>query len=72
MQEAGIGISVHFIPHFLLSFWKDRYNLKAENFPNAHKAFLAELSLPIFPQMTEHQMQKVAETVIKIGRCNAR
>lgn len=68
MQECGVGISVHFIPHFLLSFWKNRYNLDPRDFPNAHKAFLSEISIPIFPQMTQNQREKIAETIIKIGR----
>lgn len=72
IQEAGIGISVHFIPHFFLAFWKNRYNLNPKDFPNAHKAFLSEISLPIFPQMTESQREKTAETIIKIGRAYER
>jgi len=35
MTRAGIGTSVHFIPLHLHPYWRDTYNLRPEDFPNA-------------------------------------
>ena len=39
MAGAGIGTSVHFIPLHLHPYWRDRYSLRPEQFPNATRAF---------------------------------
>lgn len=66
LQENGIGISMHFIPHFHFTYWKNR-GLNAKDFPNAERQFQKTLTLPMWPDMTEQMIQKVIETVIKIG-----
>lgn len=67
LQEEGIGVSMHFIPHFLMSFWKQR-GLDEKCFPNAQKHFESTISLPLWPDMTQQMIDKVIETVLKIGR----
>ena len=47
MCEEGIGCSVHFIPLHLQPYWRDRYDLKDEDFPVASAAFQRVVSLPI-------------------------
>ena len=71
LQEKGIGISMHFIPHYKFSLWQGT-NLSEKDFPNAEEHFLRTLSLPLWPGMTEIMVQKVIDTVIKIGIENAR
>ena len=68
MQEAGLGISVHFIPIFHFSYWRELYkDFTAEYYPNAEKQYSTTISIPLFPDMTEEQAQLVIDTVIKIG-----
>lgn len=48
LQERGLGISMHFIPIFHFSYWKELYpDFKAENFPNAEEKYLETISLPL-------------------------
>lgn len=69
LQENGIGISVHFIPLFYFSYWKEKYpEFKETAFPNAKFNFERTISLPLWPDMSEEMAQKVVETVIKIGK----
>lgn len=73
MQEAGLGISVHFIPIFHFTYWHELYpDFTAENFPNAERQYNNTISIPLFPDMTDEQAQLVIDTVIKIGNENRR
>ena len=73
MQEAGLGISVHFIPIFHFTYWRELYpDFTAENFPNAESQYCMTISIPLFPDMTDEQAKLVIDTVIKIGNENRR
>ena len=73
MQEAGLGISVHFIPIFHFTYWRKLYpDFTAENFPNAERQYNNTISIPLFPDMTDEQAQLAIDTVIKIGNENRR
>ena len=71
MQEAGLGISVHFIPIFHFTYWKELYkDFTKENFPNAEDYYSRTISIPLYPDMTDEQAEYVIQTVIKIGKEN--
>lgn len=68
LQERGLGISMHFIPIFHFSYWKELYpDFKAENFPNAEEKYLETISLPLWPDMTEGITDYVIECVKAVG-----
>ncbi|MBO4639646.1 MAG: DegT/DnrJ/EryC1/StrS family aminotransferase [Treponema sp.] len=68
MQEAGLGISVHFIPLFHFTYWRELYpNFTAENFPNAEVQYNRTISIPLYPDMTKEQAELVIATVTRIG-----
>ena len=68
LQERGLGISVHFIPHFELTFLKERYGLRAQDFPNAAAHYAQSISLPFWPDMTDEDVQYVIDTVIDTAK----
>ena len=59
MAAAGIGTSVHFIPLHLHPYWRDRYSLRPEQFPNATRAFKHVVSLPLYTRMTDADQDRV-------------
>ena len=63
MAERGVGCSVHFIPLHLHPYWRDRYGLKPEQFPNAQDLYSRVVSLPLFTKMDETDQKKVIDTV---------
>jgi dTDP-4-amino-4,6-dideoxygalactose transaminase len=63
LQERGIGISVHFIPLHTMPYYKNRYSLEDNDFPETLKTFNRTISLPIWPGMTESQIDRVHATV---------
>ncbi len=71
MQEAGLGISVHFIPIFHFTYWKELYpDFTAENYPNAERQYNRTISIPLYPDMTEEQADYVIKIVTDIGKSN--
>lgn len=71
LQQEGLGISVHFIPLFHFTYWKELYpNFTAEIFPIAEEHYSNTISIPLFPDETEEQSDYVIKTITKIGNEN--
>ena len=68
LAEKGIGASVHFIPLHLHPYWRDRYNLKPEQFPHSQQLFEQSVSLPLYTKMTEGDQERVIEAIKSIFR----
>ena len=66
MTEEKIGTSVHFIPLHLHPYWRDQYDYKPEDFPVALDVFNRAVSLPIYPKMTDADVDRVINAVRKI------
>ena len=66
MAKENIGTSVHFIPLHLHPYWRDRYNYKPEDFPIAYDVFTRAMSLPIYPKMTDKEVEAVIIAVKKV------
>jgi dTDP-4-amino-4,6-dideoxygalactose transaminase len=64
IQEHGVGISVHFIPLHTMPYYKERFSFEDKDFPQTLKTYSQTISLPIWPGMTEAQINKVI-TVVK-------
>jgi dTDP-4-amino-4,6-dideoxygalactose transaminase len=60
---AGIGCSVHYIPLHLHPYWRERYGLRAEDFPRSQHAYERIVSLPLYTRMGEADVQRVATAV---------
>ncbi|HWI10199.1 MAG TPA: DegT/DnrJ/EryC1/StrS family aminotransferase, partial [Burkholderiaceae bacterium] len=60
---AGIGCSVHYIPLHLQPYWRDRYALRAGQFPHSQHAYERMLSLPIYTRMTDADVRRVVDAV---------
>ena len=59
-----VAVNVHFVPLPMLSYYRSLgYNIA--NYPNAHRHFEHEVSLPVYPQLTNEQIQIVIATVVK-------
>jgi dTDP-4-amino-4,6-dideoxygalactose transaminase len=63
MQRSGIGVSVHFIPLHIMPYYRERYDLAAEDFPETLKRFRETVSLPVWPGMTAEQTDRVISAV---------
>jgi dTDP-4-amino-4,6-dideoxygalactose transaminase len=68
MKDAGIGVSVHFIPLHTMPFYKKRYNHVDGDFPETMKSFSGELSLPLWPGLAKDQIDRIIKTVADVCR----
>ncbi len=59
----GIGCSVHYIPLHLHPYWRERYGLRAEDFPASQRAYERMLSLPLYTRMTDADVDRVAASL---------
>jgi dTDP-4-amino-4,6-dideoxygalactose transaminase len=63
LKEQKIGTSVHFIPLHLHPFYKRAFGYQPTDFPQATAAFDRIISLPIFPKMSDSQVERVIDAV---------
>lgn len=66
MAEKNIGTSVHFIPLHIQPYWRDRYSFKPDDFPVALDVYQRSVSLPIYPKMTDDDVERVIDAVMAI------
>jgi perosamine synthetase len=66
LKLRGIGTSVHWTPLHMHPYYQQTYDLKREDFPVAARISQEIISLPIYPGMTESEIQYVAETLLAI------
>jgi dTDP-4-amino-4,6-dideoxygalactose transaminase len=71
LRRQGIGTSVHFIPIPLHPFFAAAAELKQNSCPAALALYPRLVSLPLYPAMTESQVEQVAGAVKTIAQ-NAR
>ncbi|MFW6214457.1 MAG: DegT/DnrJ/EryC1/StrS family aminotransferase [Alkalispirochaetaceae bacterium] len=67
LTALGIGSSVHYKPLHLMPYWRDRLTLTPEDFPNATRRFEEVVSLPLWPGMSEQQVDRTIEAVLTLG-----
>jgi perosamine synthetase len=66
LRSRGIGASVHFIPVYRLSYYRERFGWRAEEFPVTEAIFRSSISLPCFPRMTSADVERVISAVAEI------
>lgn len=62
IAKSGVAVNVHFIPMPMLTFFKEQ-GYKIEDYPQAYDNFKCEISLPIYPQLTEQQTEYIIKSV---------
>jgi dTDP-4-amino-4,6-dideoxygalactose transaminase len=65
MYERGVSVNVHFVPLPMLTLFKN-LNYDIEEFPVSKETFLREISLPIYPQLTDNQLEMITSTLINV------
>jgi dTDP-4-amino-4,6-dideoxygalactose transaminase len=59
LSDRGIGTSVHYVPLHRHPYWRDRYQLTPEMFPQADAAYQAMISIPLFTAMGDSDQDRV-------------
>jgi len=68
LQKVGISTRPATHAVHMLSFYKEKYNLRPTDFPNAHVANHCSISLPLFHGMKENEQDFVIEEVLGFNK----
>ena len=63
ITKTGVSVNVHFIPMPMLTVFKN-LGYKIEDFPIAYDNYSREISLPIYPQLTNEQIDYICKAVL--------
>lgn len=72
LAQRGVATSVHFIPIFLHSYYRNKYGFKVEDYPVTMANFERFLSLPLNPRMSDDDVDFVISSVIDLAAANQR
>jgi UDP-4-amino-4,6-dideoxy-N-acetyl-beta-L-altrosamine transaminase len=65
LRKADIGVNVHYIPVYKLPYYQE-HGYKDVCCPNAEEFYSRAITLPLFADMTEQQVNYVATQVVRI------
>jgi dTDP-4-amino-4,6-dideoxygalactose transaminase len=68
LAAERIGTSVHYRPLHEMTYWKERYRCEQSEFPVASRYFEGAVTLPLFPGMTDAEVDRVVSAVQAILR----
>ena len=64
IAKSEVAVNVHFVPLPMLSYYRS-LGYDIADYPNARRHYEHEVSLPVYPQLTDEQVQIVINTVVK-------
>ncbi len=72
LRARGIGVNVHYIPVHLHPYYRERFGTGPGLCPVAEAAYERLLTLPLFPAMSDHDVDRVIDQVTDVLRECAR
>ncbi|MEM4360377.1 MAG: UDP-4-amino-4,6-dideoxy-N-acetyl-beta-L-altrosamine transaminase [Candidatus Bilamarchaeaceae archaeon] len=66
LRAEGIGVNVHYIPVYLHPFYQRRFGTGPGLCPVAETAYQEIITLPIFPQMSDAEIEDVIGALYKV------
>lgn len=66
LADRSIGTSVHYKPLHQMSYYKNRYQLTASQFPVSEAIWQGNFSLPLYPFMTQMELEYVVQSLKEI------
>jgi len=68
LRAENIGVNVHYIPIHLQPYYQKRFGYHLGDFPKAENYYLRAITLPIFPKMSDRDVNDVTRAVKKVIR----
>ena len=66
INNRGIGTSVHYKPVHMHSYYKKKYGYKSGDFPNAQLLSETVITLPLYPAMTNTQINHINQAICSL------
>ncbi len=67
LRAENIGVNVHYIPVHLHPYYRDRFGYRGGEYPIAETAYEELISLPMFHDMTDQDVEDVIAAVSKVS-----
>lgn len=67
LRDQGVGSQVLYIPVYLQPWYRRTFSYAPSKCPNAEAFYARALSLPLYPSMTDQDVQRVVDSVQHIG-----
>ncbi|MEK9726804.1 MAG: DegT/DnrJ/EryC1/StrS family aminotransferase [Candidatus Margulisiibacteriota bacterium] len=64
LKDAGIGSSLHFIPVHCHPYYQKQFRYDCTQFKTANKVFNQSISIPIFPDLSDSDVDFIIETIL--------
>lgn len=67
LKAQGVEVGLHYIPLHFLSYYKNKYALKINNFPVALTVYQQIMSLPLYPSMSDAEVDFVIAKIKSVA-----
>lgn len=64
IQDKGVAVNVHFVPLPLLTLFREK-GYSIDKYPVSYAKFATEISLPIYPQLSDAEIAYIGFTVVQ-------
>lgn len=66
LQEKQIGVAVNYRAIHLLTYYREKFGYKPGQFPNAERIGDCTMTIPLYPRLTDAEVEYVTKSVIEI------
>lgn len=67
LKKENVKIGVHYMPLHLTEYYKSKYSMKVFDYSVALGVFQRVMSLPIYPSLSNEEVNRVCDAVIKVA-----
>ena len=68
LREKNIGTQVHYIPVYTQPYYQEHYGYKWGMCQNAEEYYHRALSIPLYPKMSDEEVEYVIEKILELGK----
>ena len=68
LSERGIATSVHYKPLHRMKYYRETYRFDPLDYPNAERVWRGCLSLPLYPQLKEKELEYISNELHGMGK----
>ena len=68
LSERGIATSVHYKPLHRMKYYRETYRFDPLDYPNAERVWRGCLSLPLYPQLKEEELEYISHELHGMGK----
>ena len=66
LRAENIGVNVHYVPVHLQPFYRRDFGYQQGDYPNAERYYDRAITLPVFPKMSDKDVEDVIKALGKV------